>query len=200
MGNEVARSGHEAGPEQAATRAWQSARDYARHLASGGKPSRIFVNGILLHAGEQATFETGATYERFWGGDGTYVRSGGLFLGSPAFVAAGLVGTAIGNSVRKNRARADAVPNWRERQELAVIGTTHRLLCAVAGRGWLSFWWNGMQEFYPEPRSWSLVLVWPGVEPLRLSGLAAPYLGVHVRAHVMPGQWVHHPAVAELAG
>ena len=189
-----------AGAQDRAAEAWTAAQGYARHLAAGRPPGQTFVNGILLQPDETAVFETTATYERFWGGDGAYTRSGSFFLGSPAFVVAGLAGTALANSVRKGRAARDAVPSWRERQEARVVATNRRLLTLLPGRGFLSFWWEGTQEFYPAPRSWAMVLVWPEVAPLRLSGLSAPYLCVHAGAALLPGRWTQHPLLAELVG
>lgn len=81
-----------------------------------------------------------------------------------------------------------------------MIATNRRLLIQRPGQGLLSFWYSGMQEFYPAPTSWTMAMVWPETAPLRLSGLSTPYLSVHVAAHVMPGEWTRHPALAELIG
>ncbi len=158
-----------------------------------------FVPGLVLQPGESASFQTDAIYERFWAGDGSYQRTGGFFLGSPAFVVAGLAATAVGNRVRRNRALADSVPSWREQQRVEVIGTNQRLIVRRSDRALFSFWWSGMQEFWPEPRSWALVLGYADVPPLRLSGLAAPYVCVHVARHVLRDGWQTHPKLAELA-
>jgi hypothetical protein len=181
-----------------AEEAWHAAQRYAYHLAHGGRPATIVPHGAILHAGEQAAFETAAEHARFYGDDGTYTHTNGMFLGSWQFVAAGFAATAMANSMKKHRAEAHSVPRWRDVVRTRVVATSQRLLVEVPGRGLLSFWYAGMQELYPAPRQWALVMAWADSAPLRLSGLSAPYLAVHVAAHVMPDQWTRHPALAEL--
>jgi hypothetical protein len=184
--------------EAEAEEAWHAAQRYAYHLAHGGRPATIVPHGAILHAGEQAAFETAAEHARFYGDDGTYTHTNGLFLGSWQFVAAGFAATAVANSMKKHRAEAHSVPRWRDVVRTRVVATSQRLLVEVPGRGLLSFWYAGMQELYPAPRQWAVVMAWADSAPLRLSGLSAPYLAVHVAAHVMPDQWTRHPALAEL--
>lgn len=45
-------------------------------------------------------------------GDGSYTQSSVLALGSPAFVIGSMVGSAVGNAHRRNRAQQDAQPRW----------------------------------------------------------------------------------------
>ncbi|MFK0252148.1 hypothetical protein [Streptomyces sp. NPDC090445] len=45
-------------------------------------------------------------------GDGTYRHSNVVAFGQPAFVIGSLVGSALGNAARRNRAAADAQPRW----------------------------------------------------------------------------------------
>lgn len=181
-----------------AQEAWHSAQRYAFHLASGGRPATVFASGAILRPDERAAFETVADHARFYGDDGTYVHTQGMFLGSWQFIAAGFAATAMANSVKKHRAEARSVPRWRDVVRARVIATDQRLLVQVPNRGLLSFWYAGMQELYPAPREWGVVMVWPDAAPLRLTGLSAPYLAVHIAAHVMPQQWTEHPAIAEL--
>lgn len=178
--------------------AWRSAREYAQWLRSGGEQPRLGITGVLLQQGEVAHFESVADYARFYGGSGQYTRDGGFFLGSPAAVLGFVAVTAAVNTSRRNRAIADAQPTWRELQPTPIIATNLRILCAVGSQGWLSFWFNGLSELYPDPTNWSLTMVYPEVEPLRLTGLAVPYLSVHVTRSVMPDSWQDHPGLAPL--
>lgn len=184
--------------KQEAQAAWYSAQRYAFHLAQGGRPATVFVNGAILRPDERAAFETVADHARFYGDDGTYTHTQGMFLGGWQFIAAGFAATAMANSVKKRRAEARSVPRWRDVLRTRVIATNQRLMVEIPNRGLQSFWYAGMQELYPAPRHWGVVMVWPNGAPLRLTGLSAPYLAVHVAAHVMPGQWTHHPELVEL--
>jgi len=155
--------------------------------------------GLLLWV-EGAAFETVADHARFCGNDGTYTHTQGMFLGSWQFIAAGFAATAMANSVKKHRAEARSVPRWRDVLRTRVIATDQRLLIEIPNRGLQYFWCAGMQELYPAPREWGVVMVWPDAAPLRKTGLSAPDLAVHIAAHVMPGQWTHHPRRQELVG
>lgn len=184
-------------PQQAAE-AWSAARAYAHHIASGNPPPTIGISGLILQPGEHANFQTAATYERLYGGDGTYYRSGFFAFGNPAFVL-GAAAASIAVNARRGRAASErATVMWRERQESPVVATDRRLLIATAAHGWLSFWYSGIQEFYPEPTEWLLVAVWPDTAPVRLSGLAAPYLAAHIAAHIVPREWVSWPQLGPL--
>ncbi len=178
--------------------AWAGAREYAQRLASGQDPAPLGVTGLVLQPGEQASLHTAADYSRYYGESGTHTPVGGFVLGAPAFVAASIVGTAAFNARRRSQARLRAVPRWRDAEEVAVLATNQRLACQTSTAGWLSFWLASVHEFYPDPREWSLTLVWAGAAPLRLTGLAAPALCVHVARVLMPDQWTTHPALGPL--
>lgn len=178
--------------------AWAGAREYAQRLASGQDPAPLGVTGLVLQPGEQASLHTAADYSRYYGESGTHTPVGGFVLGAPAFVAASIVGTAAFNARRRSQARLRAVPRWRDAEEVAVLATNQRLACQTSTAGWLSFWLASVHEFYPDPREWSLTLVWAGAAPLRLAGLAAPALCVHVARVLMPDQWTTHPALGPL--
>ena len=178
--------------------AWTGAREYARRLAGGESPAPLGVTGLVLQPGEQASIHTAAAYSRFYGENGTYTPVGGFVLGAPALVAASIVGTAAFNAHRRSQARSRAVPQWRDAQEVAVLATSQRLACQTSTAGWLSFWLSSVHEFYPAPQEWALTLVWADAAPLRLAGLAAPALCVHVARVLMPDQWTSHPALAPL--
>ena len=178
--------------------AWVGAREYARRMASGQDPTPLGVTGLVLQPGEQASIHTAADYSRFYGEQGTNAPVGGFALGAPAFVAASIVGTVAFNARRRSQARSRAVPRWRDAEEVAVLATSQRLACQTGTAGWLSFWLSSVHEFYPDPREWALTLVWADAAPLRLTGLAAPALCVHVARVLMPDQWTTHPALAPL--
>lgn len=186
--------------EQEAETAWQAARAYAVHLARGGEPARDVRPGPLLQPGEQASFQTSATYERLYGGDGSYAKVSTFAFGRPAFLI-GTVGATIAvNAARRRQAQRAAQQTWRDRRETRVVATDRRLFVTTAPVGGLSFWFHGMSEFYPEPSDWTMVMVWPDIPPLRLSGLAAPYLAVHIASRLMPDEWVQWPQMQRLLG
>lgn len=63
---------------------------------------------------------------------------------------------------------------WRDHQPVSVLATNQRLLCNTGSRGWLSFWFGGVTELYPDLSSWSLTLGFEDGDPLRLEGPATP--------------------------
>lgn len=130
---------------------------------------------LVLGDGEKPYLDTRATYSRYYGGDGSYAHIDGFFLGSPGFVAPSLGATALANKSRRDAARRDAMPRWRDRQLSQVILTSHRIMC-TAGRQWLSFYYRGVRSYYPEPLAWSIAFDFPDCPPLMLTGQAAPAL------------------------
>lgn len=178
--------------------AWASARGYAKHLAGGGLPPAMPLSGLVLAPHEQACFGATATYQRFYGTDVTYGQSSFFALGSVPLLVGTAAVSAISNSSRRRKAEQMAAQQWRELQEASLIATNERLMINTAANGWLSFYYNSVQEIYPEPLNWTLTLGWPDTAPLRLRGLAVPYLCVHVARFVLGDRWTGDPSLTPL--
>jgi hypothetical protein len=102
--------------------------------------------------------------------------------------------TAIGNTVRRSEAIAQAAHRWREQQQVQVILTDQRVVCNVAGR-WSAFSLGELIAFYPEPANWSVVFEFLDAAPLRLAGPGGPAIATFV-AWVIYGErrLNEHPA------
>lgn len=184
--------------EAAYRNGWDQARAAATHLASGRDLPAVPVFDVVLRPGENVRADVVCDYARYYGGDGTYRHIGGIFLGSPGFVAGGLAITALGNAARRNRARQQAVAQWREWQRTRVLATDQRLICHAAGR-WLSFDYAAVIAFHPDPRAYQMVLEFPDTSPLLLTGPAAPLLAIVATSRLHGPAAVHeHPALAAL--
>lgn len=163
--------------ETSAAHAWNAACALVQDAENGVPPQPIDVWGLIPYPGESFAFDVGAGYERFYGTTEEYTTGGGVFLGHPAFVVAGLVGTAIGNNARRNAAARRAATQWREQQQARVLLSNRRLAIHANGQ-WLSFDFAAASACYPAPEMWSITLEFPGVAPLRLVGEAAPLICV----------------------
>jgi hypothetical protein len=86
----------------------------ARELEARRVPSHRTGTSFALRPGEIA-FVGGPFRTDEWraDGDGSYQRSSVFAFGAPTFVAAGLIGNAIGNSRRRADAQWAATPMWR---------------------------------------------------------------------------------------
>jgi hypothetical protein len=157
---------------------WTAAINLRNALMQRQVPSTVQVWEVVPEPGEVFFFDVPMGYDRYYGQDVTYGRSGGFFFGHPAFVVAGLAASTIGNAARRQSAEAQARTQWREWQEARVLVTNRRLVCLVAGE-WISFHYSAMTAVYPEVRDWALVCEFNGVtSPLRLSGPNAPVAAV----------------------
>ncbi len=185
-----------AGDQQAE---WQLAQDWASWLAAGNQPQALTIHGLVLEQGEIAYLSAPMHYARLYGGSGQYNQSGGFAFGSPGFVLGLMAVNAAVNSSRRNAARKDMQPLWRELQELPTIVTNYRIMCHQPPRGWLSFYYGAVQEFYPDPANWNVTYGFDSAEPLRLGGLAAPTLAV-LTAWCILGvdRWQENPGLAPL--
>ncbi|WP_423919573.1 hypothetical protein ACPEEZ_12575 [Frigoribacterium sp. 2-23] len=175
------RNGHYSKPEAAvlhshlqSRQGWAEAQRLRGALLRREVPTTITVWDIVPNSGEVFFYDVDADYERYYGQDVTYSTGGGLFIGHPAFVLAGVVGSAIGNAARRNAAAAQAAEQWRERGHVRLIISNRRLICLVRGQ-WLSFYYDAVTAVYPEVNQWTLVCQFGGgVAPLRLQGVNAP--------------------------
>ncbi|WP_439657375.1 hypothetical protein ACSHWB_33950 [Lentzea sp. HUAS TT2] len=158
------------------TASWNAAVHLYRHLAAGGVPGEV-ATSLLLAPGEATYSDLTLGYSRFYGMDVTYERSGGLFLGSPLFVAAGLAANAVSNNIAKQRAQNMAAPQWREHCAARVVVTNYCVMCFVHGR-WLRFAYPNVVDFNADMLNGACYLIFDGSEPLQLAGLQVPWLAV----------------------
>lgn len=178
---------------------WQLAVDWARWLLAGNAPQALTMYGLVLEQGEVAYVQTTAQYARLYGGNGRYTQSGGLFIGNPTFVLGMMAANAAVNASRRAAARRDMEQMWRDVQELPVVATNYRLLCHLPAKGWMSFYYSAVQEFYPDPVNWMLTFGFSNAVPLRLSGLATPTLSVLTSWCVLgTDRWPGEPGIAPL--
>ncbi|GAA1581505.1 hypothetical protein GCM10009804_42670 [Kribbella hippodromi] len=178
---------------------WQLGVDWARWLLAGNAPAELTMYGLVLDPGETAYIQTNAQYARLYGGNGRYTQSGGFFFGKPAMVVGMMAATAAVNASRKSAAKRDMQQSWRDVQELPVVATNFRLLCHVPAKGWMSFYYSAVQEFYPDPANWTITLGFQNAVPLRLSGLATPTLSVLTSWCVLGNnRWYGEPGIAPL--
>lgn len=178
---------------------WDAAAQLRGVLLRRGVPPTVQVWGVVPDPGEVFFYDVPVGYERYYGQDVTYGRSGGLFFGHPAFVVAGVVASTIGNEARRLTAESRARTQWRDRQETRVLVTNHRLVCLVAGR-WMSFYYSAMTAVYPEVREGLLVCEFDGgTAPLRLFGPNAPIAAVMtVLGTHGPDAVAQHPSLRPL--
>lgn len=157
---------------------WSAAITLRNTLLQREVPPAVQVWEVVPERDEVFFFDVVMGYERYYGQNVTYGRSGGFFFGHPAFVVAGLVASGIGNAARRHSAQAQAQTQWREGQQARVLVTNRRLICLVGGE-WVSFYYSAMTAVYPEVRDWALVCEFSGItSPLRLSGPNAPLAAV----------------------
>ena len=196
-----ARPGHSppsiaAGDEWA--RWWAYARTCARHLAAGINAPGIDVYGPVLDADEDALLSAELSYSRLYGGDGRYQKSDFFVVGRPAVMAGALALGAAINHRRKVTARREAQLRWRDQQNVQVIATTLRLLCNT-DTGWISAWYGSVTEFYPDLQNWAVTLGFgPEFTPIRLSGPAAPAVGLITATAVLGEPWLCDPRLLPL--
>ncbi|MEU4395394.1 hypothetical protein [Kribbella sp. NPDC023855] len=177
---------------------WQLGQDWARWLIAGNTPQPLTLFGIVLEQGEIAYLQSSAHYARLYAGSGAYTTSGGLFIGKPGMVLGMMAANAAVNASRKAAARRNTQVLWRDLQEVPLIATNYRLMCHLPARGWLSFYYNAVQEFYPDPANWTVTFGFQNAEPLRLGGLALPTLSVLTAWCVLGERWQQEPGIAPL--
>jgi hypothetical protein len=178
---------------------WQLGVNWARWLLTGNAPQALTMYGLVLDPGEQAYIQTNAQYARLYGGNGRYTTAGGLFIGKPGLVLGMMAATAAVNAGRKAAAKRDSQQMWRDAQELPVVATNHRLLCHLPAKGWMSFYYTAVQEFYPDPANWTITFGFQNAVPLRLTGLSTPTLSVLTAWSILGnGRWHGEPGIAQL--
>ncbi|GAA1138416.1 hypothetical protein GCM10009630_41680 [Kribbella jejuensis] len=188
-----------ANADAAAQREWELGIDWARWLIDGNTPRPLQVYGVVLEPGEVAYLQTTAQYSRLYGGDGRYRQSGGFFIGNPTLVVGMMAANAALNAGRKAAAKRDLQPSWRDLQEVPVLATNLRLMCNLPQKGWMSFYYSAVQEFYPDTANWMITFGFQNAVPLRIAGLTTPTLAVLTAWCVHGnGRWQGEPGIAPL--
>jgi hypothetical protein len=178
---------------------WQLGQDWARWLVGGNAPQPLTLYGIVLDENETAYLQAPLHYARLYGGSGQYHQSGGFFFGNPGMVLGMMAANAAANASRKSAARRDMQLLWRDLQEVPTIATNYRLMCHLPARGWLSFYYTAVNEFYPDPANWTITFGFENAEPLRLGGLPVPTLSVLTSWCVLgANRWQNEPGIAPL--
>ncbi|MGZ0151281.1 hypothetical protein ACXJJ3_29790 [Kribbella sp. WER1] len=188
-----------ANAEAAAQQEWELGIDWARWLLDGNVPQPLRVFGVVLEPNEQAYLQTTAQYSRLYGGNGRYTTSGGFFIGKPGMVLGMMAANAAVNASRKAAAKRDMQASWRDVQELPVLATNLRLMCHLPTKGWMSFYYSAVQEFYPDTANWTITFGFQNAVPLRIGGLSTPTLAVLAAWCVHGnGRWHGEPGIAPL--
>lgn len=185
--------------DAAAQREWEVGIDWARWLLAGNTPAPLRMYGLVLEPDEVAYLQTDAQYSRLYGGSGRYRRSGGVFVGKPGMVLGMMAANAAVNASRKAAAKRDMQPSWRDVQTVPVVATNLRLVCHLAGKGWMSFYYSAVQEFYTDTENWMITFGFQNAVPLRLAGLTTPTLSV-LTAWCVHGnaRWHEEPGITPL--
>ena len=180
--------------------AWRVAAQLRRDLPDRAPRNTVQVWDLVPHADEVFITDAPVHYARYYGQTVNYTTSSGAFFGSPMFVAAGLVGTAVGNASARSRAEAMAREQWREHRTVRLVVTNQRLCCMV-GQTWLSFYYSTITAVYPSAGHRSLVCTFGDSQPLLIAGPWAPAAAVVATLMTLgTDALVNHPGLRPLNG
>jgi hypothetical protein len=130
--------------------------------------------------------------------DVTYGQSSTFIIGSPLLMAAGLIGSAVGNAYTRNKAANMAQAQWRPQGSVRTILTNQRILCDVTGQ-WLDFWHEGIVELLADLPQWMVVTRYEVGDPLMLRGPLAPWYTVAMTYIAYGRQGLASPWLARIA-
>lgn len=177
---------------------WSHVSMLAKRLAADDPP-HVPSWDVALQRGEKSFLDAVGSYARFYGTTVEYSTSSGFFLGSPAFVLAGLGANALLNHSRRTAAQRDAMAQWREVQQSRILVTDQRLLCFIFGGQSRSFFYEAISRIQPDIRNQRLLLEFHDTEPLLVEGIPAAYAAIAALWWVNGPEAVrHHPQVAPL--
>lgn len=172
-------------------RAWDSARALFRRL-SAGDPIQPGAKTIRLKPDERQYSDTGMEYARYRphgvASTGDAVLAGGPLYGAAGIVAAGVTAADIPDPVTRQRIEATAAAQWGEVIPARVVLTDRRLVYQLYGR-WSSFALNAIVDVLPNPVMRLVVLTFETMEPMRLRGPWAPWVGVALCKLVFDAPW-----------
>ncbi|MFC6084363.1 hypothetical protein [Sphaerisporangium aureirubrum] len=115
-------------------------------------------------------------HEVWYGMDVPYSQSVVAF-GGPVMFTAGILASAVGNAMARQKAARMAESQWRLHGENQTMLTNHRVLAFADGR-WLTWAHQSVMELWAAPRESTFVMVFSGIDPLRLTGPGAPWFAV----------------------
>lgn len=158
-------------------REWQAARQYALHLRGRALFPELREYSVSVDLDEPVVLSAIVTYE-------SRLASTGTVPSAPP-------------SARRQRAR---MVGWGDPQSAAVVATASRLVLNGRLGGWQEFAFADMVDFEADlgAHPWSLEFGRTGSDSVRLSGVSAAVLAVHVAAALRPATWHRHPALQPL--
>jgi hypothetical protein len=179
---------------------WNYTRQCATALRAGHEPPALAAHGPLLHPNEALRLSAPAHYSRLAAGDGSYHHASAPFLVNPILMAGAMAAQGAINRNRRHRAEHDTHPTWRNQRPAAVLATNLRLMCSRPEGGWVSFWYQDLAEFYPEPERRTLTMAFTEehTTPLQLSGPATPAISLWAAHAIYGPAWEQHPSLAAL--
>lgn len=186
------------GAQRQAHVTWNQAMTVADALVHGGRPPTIAVWDVVPLPGESFYADVPIGYARYYGTTVHYTQTAGLFVGRPAFVLAGLAGTALVNASARSAAQRQAADQWRERATVRLVVSDQRLLVSRGGQ-WISFFHSGTTAVYPDLERRALVCQYADTSPLMLWGDYGPLAAVVVVAATHGSKaLLDHPAMASV--
>lgn len=189
----------QAAAQESATVAWRYAIDTARAIARGEQPPTVAVWDVVPLPGEMFHADVPIGYARYYGTTAQAHQTSGLFVGHPAFVIAGLAGTALVNASARSAAQRQAADQWREHGTVRLVVSDQRLLVQRNGQ-WIGFHHSGLTAVYPDPERRGLVCQYHDASPLMLQGDWGPLAAVVVVATTHgPPALMEHPAMEPIA-
>ncbi|OKH68300.1 hypothetical protein EB74_33545 [Mycobacterium sp. SWH-M5] len=190
------------GPQQRGDedRWWTYAQGCAAALSRGAEPPVVATHGPLLQPNEVTRLSAPAHYSRLLRGDGHYDRANAPFFVNPLLMAGAMATQGAINRSRRTRADHDAQASWRNHRPVAVLTTNLRLMCSRPDGGYVSFWYQDLAEFYPQPHTRTLVMSFEEdhTPPLQLTGPAVPAISLWAGHALYGDAWRDHPHLAAL--
>ena len=179
---------------------WSYTQGCAAALSRGVEPPVVATHGPLLQPNEVTRLSAPAHYSRLVGGDGHFDRAGAPFFVNPLLMAGAMATQGAVNRGRRRRAEQDAQPSWRNHRPAAVLTTNLRLMCSRPDGGYVSFWYQDLAEFYPQPHARTLVMSFDEdhTPPLQLTGPAVPAISLWAGHAIYGDAWREHPHLAAL--
>lgn len=188
------------GPRRTDDPWWSYTQSCAAALSRGAPPPAVATHGPLLQPNEVNRLSAPAHYSRLLGGDGHFDRAGAPFFVNPLLMAGAMATQGALNHGRRRRAERDSRPTWRNHRPTAVLTTNLRLMCSRPDGGYVSFWYQDLAEFYPQPHNRTLIMAFEEdhTPPLQLSGPAVPAISLWAGHAVYGDAWREHPHLAAL--
>jgi hypothetical protein len=179
------------------------ARRLAGQLLAGEASEVGQVWDVVLQPGERVLLDGTAGYSRHYalGPAGTRAQHDARYQRDAGAVRAPL-GHAVdrtGNGRRAQGAAAAVAARWRDHQQARVVLSDRRLLCQLPAKGWVGFDHAAATAIRAVPETRSVVLEYPELAPLCLSGpMTAQVMVVVIWALYGAEGLREHPSLAEV--